>query len=102
MNKISLFTLMLILFNIYLSALSFNPETTISFLLQSDCNVLLEIYNIKGAKVTTLASSYYKAGQHNVVWHGKDSAGTSVASGIYFFKMTTPEYSSVKKMILMK
>ena len=42
------------------------------------------------------------SGFHKVVWDGKDENGKSVSSGIYFYKMNTGEYTSTKKMILMK
>jgi flagellar hook assembly protein FlgD len=64
--------------------------------------VQIEVYNIRGAKINTLISGNFRAGQHSVVWKGKDNNGNNVSSGVYFYKMTTPEFSSVKKMILMK
>ena len=80
----------------------FNPETTINFDLANDSSVLLEIYNIKGQKINTLVNSDFRAGSHNVVWSGIDDNGSSVSSGIYFYRMTTDEHSAVRRMILMK
>ena len=80
----------------------FNPETTISFSIKEDCRVTIDVYNIKGQKVKTLVNEKLNAGAHQVIWHGKDENGKSVSSGIYFYKMNSGRYTSVKKMILMK
>jgi len=80
----------------------FNPETTITYSLQGDIPVSLEIYNIKGQRVKTLVNETKAAGNHNVVWKGLDDNNQPVASGVYFFKMNAGKYSSTRKMILMK
>ncbi|MCK4956487.1 MAG: T9SS type A sorting domain-containing protein, partial [Candidatus Cloacimonetes bacterium] len=80
----------------------FNPETTINFSLQEAGDMALEIYNIKGQRVTTLVSSNLEAGKHSVVWNGKDESGRSVVSGIYFYRMRSGKYIETKKMILLK
>jgi flagellar hook capping protein FlgD len=80
----------------------FNPETTIFYSLEETSEVSLEIYNVKGQKVKQLVNSQIAAGQHSIIWDGKDDAGQSVASGVFFYKMTVGDYSSVKKMMLLK
>jgi tetratricopeptide (TPR) repeat protein len=80
----------------------FNPETVISFALPADSQVSLIIYNIKGQKVRSLINENYKRGHHKVVWNGRDENGSSVASGIYFYRIQTSENSAVKKMLLLK
>jgi len=80
----------------------FNPTTTISYDLKNDLKVKLEIFNIKGQKVITLEDEEKTVGHHNIVWNGKNSEENSVSSGIYFYKLDTENYSSVKKMVLMK
>lgn len=80
----------------------FNPETKISFSIPKDSKVELSIYNIKGQKVKTLAESDFEKGIHQVIWDGKDNAGKSVSTGIYFYKMETDSFSAVKKAILLK
>ncbi|NQV18291.1 MAG: hypothetical protein HQ534_07110, partial [Armatimonadetes bacterium] len=45
---------------------------------------------------------HLEAAYHSVVWDGKDASGVSVSSGVYFYKMKTEKYNSIKKMILMK
>jgi len=80
----------------------FNPSTTIAFDVASAGRVSIEIYNIKGQRVKSLVNDSFSAGRHNVVWNGDDAAGHAVGSGVYFYRMTAPGYSSVRKMLLMK
>ena len=83
----------------------FNPTTTIEFSIeQNQQNELTElvIYNLKGQKVKTLVNEKLDAGNHSVVWDGKDGNGNSATSGIYFYKLKSGKYTSTKKMILMK
>lgn len=80
----------------------FNPETTISFNMKNAGQVSLNVYNIKGQKVKALVNEVKEAGTHTVVWNGKDNSGAQVASGVYFYRMTNGNYTSTKKMVLMK
>ena len=80
----------------------FNPETNIQFSLSSESNLRIDIYNPKGQKVKSILDGNYKAGEHNVIWNGRDDNGMSVSSGIYFYRMVTDDYVSVKKMMLLK
>ncbi len=80
----------------------FNPTTNIRFSTTKAGNISINIYNIKGEKIKTLVNGAYPIGEHNVVWNGKDNNGKTVSSGVYFYHMLSKEYSSTKKMILMK
>ena len=80
----------------------FNPSTTIRFSLNEDSFVSLEIYNIKGEKVRTLVKDNLPAQYHTIVWNGRDENGKQVSSGIYFYKMKAGEFTSTRKMIMMK
>jgi len=75
----------------------FNPETNIVFDISTGSNVLLEIYNVKGQKVTTLVNGPFEAGSHKVTWNAKDQS-----SGIYLLRFNTTEKSETKKLILLK
>jgi hypothetical protein len=75
----------------------FNPTTEISFSLPVASHVKLEIYNIMGQLVITLADETREAGLHTVTWDG-----SSVASGVYFYRLATPEFVQTRKMLLMK
>ena len=85
----------------------FNPETTIRFTTENtEKNTELIIYNIKGQKVKvfTFPNSDLSGGtsEYSVVWNGKDSNNKSVSSGIYLYKLKVDDYTSTKKMILLK
>ena len=80
----------------------FNPETTISYSLERSGNVKIEVYNVKGQLVRTLINEAQNAGKHSAVWNGKDDHNRSVASGIYYYKLTAGSFTSTKKMVLMK
>ncbi|HNX00557.1 MAG TPA: FlgD immunoglobulin-like domain containing protein [Candidatus Cloacimonadota bacterium] len=80
----------------------FNPETTITFSIPRQTDVKLEIYNIRGQRVKTLVSGFISRGSHQVKWDGKDQKGNSMGSGVYFYRITTPEGKVTKKMLLLK
>jgi len=80
----------------------FNPSTEIAFDLAETGHVSIEIFNIRGQRVTTLTNEEWKAGRHKIEWNGTDNYGRQVASGVYFYNMRTSEYNSTRRMILMK
>lgn len=80
----------------------FNPETRISFNLNTNQKVSLNIFNIKGEIVKTLLDQEMSIGNHEVVWNGKDNYNNQVSSGIYFYQLKTPSISFTKKMMLIK
>ena len=80
----------------------FNPVTNIEFSLKHQARVKLEIYDILGRQVKTLVEGEFSAGPHTVQWQGVSSAGTPVASGIYFIRYGGEGFSFAKKMVLMK
>jgi flagellar hook assembly protein FlgD len=57
---------------------------------------------LKGQKVKTLIAESLPAGYHSVIWNGTDERNKPVASGIYFYKLKTKDYSKVRKMLLLK
>lgn len=79
----------------------FNPTTVIPFTLPSSSKIKLDVYNINGQKVETLASGTYAEGQHMVQFNGDN-----LASGVYFYRLfvKTANKTVVKrrKMILLK
>ncbi|GAB1468082.1 hypothetical protein MASR2M64_07860 [Candidatus Cloacimonadota bacterium] len=80
----------------------FNPTTTLSFSLPSDMVCKLEVYNVRGQKVKTLLNESLQSGRHSIVWDGKDAHGRSVSSGVYFYRLDTPNRTQTPKMLLMK
>lgn len=65
-----------------------------------DETATLTIYNLKGQ--TVKSADFFGAGEHRHVWNGIDDSGKRVASGIYFYKLKTDSYESVRKMIVGK
>ena len=80
----------------------FNPETTIHFDMPASGAAKLEIYNVKGQCVKTLADGNHDFGRHSYVWNGTDNTGNNVSSGIYFYRLTANGRSESRKMMLLK
>jgi hypothetical protein len=75
----------------------FNPTTTIPFALPSNANVRIELFNILGQSVAVLLDEFQEAGEHAVQFDG-----ASLASGIYFYRLTSGETALIRKMVLVK
>lgn len=81
----------------------FNPTTTIGYELPEDGPVLLVICDVAGRRIRTLVqSSRESAGIHSVAWDGRDDAGRSVTSGMYFYRLHADLFEQTRKMILVK
>jgi flagellar hook assembly protein FlgD len=80
----------------------FNPNTVIMFAIPKPGEVRIEVFNVLGQKVKTLANEFSKAGYKRVEWDGTDDNGSSVASGVYLYRMTAGDFSETKKMLLLK
>ncbi|MDY0152188.1 MAG: FlgD immunoglobulin-like domain containing protein [Candidatus Cloacimonas sp.] len=81
----------------------FNPSTTISFALAKNSPAWeLKIFNLKGQLVKTLFSGNLEKGNHSLIWDGKDNNGSSVGSGVYFYRLSDGTDSQQRKMLLMK
>jgi len=80
----------------------FNERTSISFQIKDKCFVNLTVYDLLGHKIIKLVNESTEAGYHRIIWDGSNESGRRVASGIYLYKLTTGEYSIIKKMILQK
>jgi len=75
----------------------FNPDTRIRYSLNKDQHVSLKIYDVLGKEVITLVDDTKNAGYYEVSF---DASG--LPSGIYFYRMQSGEYVSVKKLLLLK
>lgn len=75
----------------------FNPITEISFSLPVASRVSLEVYNITGQRVASIADGQFEAGNHSVIWDASKQA-----SGIYFYRLKAGEFAETRKMILLK
>lgn len=80
----------------------FNPETTIEYSLAARSNVTLEVFDVLGRSVITLTEGVRDAGLHSLHWNGKSNSGISVPSGIYFYRLVTPDIVQTRRMLLMR
>ncbi len=79
----------------------FNPETTIKFSLPSATKVNLVLYNSIGQLVAELINTEYEAGYYNYILNANAIKG-GLASGVYYYRIITPEFNMVKKLMLIK
>ena len=85
----------------------FNPAVWIPYELAQDSEVEIRIYNIAGQQVRTLelgrqpAGRYFGAGRA-AYWDSRNSQGTEVASGVYFYVLRTGSVAVTRKMVLLK
>jgi len=80
----------------------FNGDTVIRFSIKFDNMVNLKIFNLLGEEIRTLKSEFLSAGSYSVSWDGKNNHGSDVASGVYMYRVTSGNFGSVKKMLLIK
>jgi photosystem II stability/assembly factor-like uncharacterized protein len=80
----------------------FNPSTTIEFTIPKSANVNVKIYDILGKEVKSLINDKFDMGTHKIAWDGKNNFGSSVATGIYYYKINSNDFVSVKKMMYLK
>lgn len=81
----------------------FNPTTTITYKLPASSRVRLAVYNMLGQHVRTLVSGESQpSGVHRILWDGRNEAGTSVASGIYIYRLEAGNYRMTKRMLFLK
>ena len=85
----------------------FNPETWIPYQLSKDSRVSISIYDTTGQLVRTLSLGFQSAGFYNrqgraAYWDGRNALGERVASGLYFYELTTPTFQKTRRMLILK
>ena len=85
----------------------FNPETWIPYQLSEDSSVSVSIYDTTGKLVRTLSLGFQPAGFYNsreraAYWDGRNALGERVASGIYFYQLTTPAFEQTRRLVIVK
>ena len=80
----------------------FNPVTNITYDIPEVAQVTLEIYNVSGQKVRTLAQGQHEPGRYRIQWNATNDYGNPLSSGMYIYRIRAGDFVSVKKLILMK
>jgi FG-GAP-like repeat/FlgD Ig-like domain len=80
----------------------FNPKVIVPFSVPAKSFININVYDILGREVTTLISGQVGAGNHKVVWDGKNMSGSKVSSGVYYIEMKSDSFHSTQKVIMMK
>ena len=85
----------------------FNPETWIPYQLSEDSAVSIAIYDTTGQLVRALSLGFQAAGFYNsreraAYWDGRNALGERVASGVYFYQLTTPTFQQTRRLVIVK
>ena len=85
----------------------FNPETWMPYQLAHAAEVMLTIYDTQGALVRQLDLGYQQAGYYTskaraAYWDGRNRLGEMVGSGVYFYHLHAGDYSTLRKMVILK
>ncbi|MFH1851949.1 MAG: family 10 glycosylhydrolase [Candidatus Neomarinimicrobiota bacterium] len=80
----------------------FNPSTTIAFTAPLAGDLRLDIYNILGQHVRTLADGYYSPGYHTLIWDGRNDFGQQIASGTYIYRLEAGSTLLHRRLLYLK
>ncbi|MGH7602214.1 MAG: FlgD immunoglobulin-like domain containing protein, partial [bacterium] len=80
----------------------FNPETEIRFQLPEASHVAIKIFSSMGEEIRTLLDGEFAAGVHAVRWNAQNNRGEKVSSGVYFYRLVTPNFTATRRMFLAK
>lgn len=80
----------------------FNPSTNLRYSMKEAGDARIDIYNSKGQLMKTYSASHNQAGYYQIYWDGHDLNGQLASTGVYFYRMTSGNYASTKKMVLTK
>jgi hypothetical protein len=78
------------------------PRTIIAYSLAADGPARLEIFSVEGRRVRTLIQEMQKAGPHQVSWDGTDDGGGPVGAGIYWSRLQVGNWTSDRKMVVLR
>ena len=79
-----------------------NPTTEIRYTLSSSEKAVLRVYDAQGRHVRSLLDKVEQAGVLVVLWDGRDDSGRSLASGVYYYELTTERGSEARRAVLLK
>ena len=80
----------------------FNPLANVSYVLENDAKVKVDIYNISGKHIKNLINTKQKEGHKNLKWNGINNYGQTVAAGLYIFSFQINNDVYNQKVLLLK
>ncbi len=85
----------------------FNPETWIPYQLSEDSAVTISIYDascklIRTLSLGTQSAGFYNSRERAAYWDGRNALNERVASGIYFYQLTTPTFQQTRRLVIVK
>lgn len=79
----------------------FAGSTEIGFAVPRAVRTTVQVYDLSGRAVVTLADRVFEPGYHTVRWEGRDAAGRPSAAGVYFVRMTADGFGATRKLVLL-
>jgi hypothetical protein len=80
----------------------FRDVTSLSFVIGSPGQVSLDVYDLQGRRVWVDAWHVSSAGEHDVLWDGRDRSGERLPSGVYFYELTTGSARQRGKLTILR
>jgi hypothetical protein len=80
----------------------FNPSTQFAFVVDTERDLTLSVYDVRGRRLTELAHGRFTSGRHNATWDGTDNTGTGVAAGVYLVRLHGTGIEAVQTVTLVK
>jgi hypothetical protein len=80
----------------------FTSEARIVFSLGEAAEVSLDVFDVKGRLIRTLAEGTFTAGQHSLTWDGQDTRGAEAAPGVYFIRCASAAERHVRRVVLVR
>jgi len=80
----------------------FRAATTIRYSLAAQHRVSLQLHDLTGRVVRTLADGVQKPGRYTLRWNGSDAMGRTLANGVYFVRLNAGDYTGAEKLVLQR
>jgi hypothetical protein len=79
-----------------------SKTTEFSYRLPVSGHVSIRVYDVAGRMVRTLKDEFELAGYHSMTWDRRDQSGRATASGVYFYRLTAPDFTATKKLVVIE
>jgi hypothetical protein len=85
----------------------FNPGTWLPYKLAKDSDIIIKVYNVSGQLIRTLDlgnqnTGFYLTKAKAPYWDGRDSEGSKVSSGVYYYTLQAGDFKATRKMVIIK